>query len=96
MNKLVILIAGLIMFSGCASTSNQTSSTCPSNAGDLDSFQTESRVIECLGKSGTITNNPDGRHTALYKFSGGIRVVFLFNKDGSVIRNRVYEDSLAK
>ena len=85
-----------LLLAGCASTNNQASSSCPNNAAGLDNLQTESRVIECLGKSEKTTSKPDGRHTALYRFDGGLIVVFLFNKDGSVIRNRAYKDSLAQ
>ena len=90
---------------GCTSTQSQpartatntvTSASCPSNAAELGFLKTEQQVIGCLGQSNTTTSNPDGRHTALYRFKGGIIIVFLFSKDGSVIRHNAYQDSNAK
>ena len=95
----VVLIGAL---TGCASSQAQTPAptaavstpaSCPTSAAELDSLKTEAQVTACFGESSTKTRKPDGRHTALYEFGKGVLVVFLFDKDGSVIRNRVYQDN---
>jgi hypothetical protein len=94
-----------IVLQGCAASqthprgsvvNGNAAVSCPTNAGQLESLKTEKQVTTCFGKSSTTTSQPDGRHTALYQFGAGVIVVFLFDKDGSVIRNRVYQDSNAK
>lgn len=70
----------------------ETKFVCPSTGGELDNFKTEKQVISCLGKPRHETSQPDGRHTGLYGFSGGLTIVFLYDESGNVIRNRAYKD----
>jgi PBP1b-binding outer membrane lipoprotein LpoB len=92
MKKYISLSVLLFLLNGCASTSNDKSANCPSNLSELDMLKAEAEVVQCFGDSVHETSKPDGRHTRMYKFSGNISTVFVFDKDGNVIRNRSYKE----
>ena len=104
MEKVLICAVLILALQACATDAPQGASqvtsdqpvTCPSSPAEYDSLHTETQVIKCFGKSSTVTSKPDGRHTALYEVKKGTLVVFLFDKDGSVIRNRLYQDNGAQ
>ena len=75
------------------SSNSTTKPGCPSTGAELDILKTEEQVISCLGQSQYATSKPDGRHTGLYNFQGGLTIVFLYNSEGKVIRYRAYQDS---
>jgi hypothetical protein len=102
------LIAAIFL-SGCASNTtsqqNQTSAKnsnassnyeCPKTGAELDLLKSEEHVISCLGQPKHVTSKPDGRHTGLYDFKGGLSIVFLYGADQKVIRYRAYQDDLRK
>lgn len=105
MKKMVLYAALALVLQACTATqeapANPSSSSeqviaCPNTGAELDNLKTEQQVIKCFGKSSTVTSKPDGRHTALYEIKKGVLLVFLFDKDGAVIRNRVYQDNGAQ
>lgn len=98
MRVISALFTACIVLTGCATQDQRetTSLVCPQNMAELDVLKTESQVAKCLGESNHTTSKPDGRHTRLYRYDGGIVVVFLFDKNGEVIRHRVYKDNLAE
>lgn len=98
-----LLAAGVFVLQGCALGASQPSPSqvaaapsCSIDAEGLNALTTQKQVTACFGKSRVTTRNDDGRHTALYRFDGGHIIVFLFDKRGSVIRYRAYQDEMAR
>ena len=98
MRKFSLAISAMLMLGGCASTPSNTlndrdegSFECPTTGAGLTDFKTEKHVLSCLGNPINETSKPDGRHTGLYEFNGGITIVYLYDANGNVIKNQVYK-----
>lgn len=88
-----------LVVSGCSSaptgsgnTNTQSNYQCPTTGAELDKFKTEQQVLSCWGKPRHATSKPDGRHTGLYDLKNSLTIVFLYDANGNVIRNRAYQD----
>lgn len=99
MKSFISVAVVILMVSGCSSapavsgnTSSQSNYQCPTTGAELDRFKTEQQVLSCWGKPRHETSKPDGRHTGLYGFKNGLMIVFLYDANGNVIRNRAYQD----
>lgn len=99
MKSFISAIVVVLMVSGCstaptgsANNSTQSNYQCPTTGAELDKFKTEQQVLSCLGKPRHETSKPDGRHTGLYDFKNGLMIVFLYDANGNVIRNRAFQD----
>ncbi len=90
MYKLVSIFLGSILLSGCASTP-EIEGGCPQNLAEMDRLKFESQVIKCFGEPSTKMNGEDETYTALYNLVKGTSTIFLYEKDGKVIRNRSYQ-----
>lgn len=91
MKKFLSVAIVSVVLSGCASTSSDVAKNCPKNLSEFDMLKSETEVVTCLGEGGHQTSKPDGRHTRMYKFGDDISTVFLFEKNGDIIRHRSYQ-----
>lgn len=70
-----------------------TKTECPTTGAELVNLKTEQKVLQCFGKPRHETSKPDGLHTGLYEFSNGLTVVFLYDKEGNVLKHQGYRDT---
>lgn len=106
MKSVLSALIAVTLLSGCASNTTKqqnqsaakdkspSSHECPKTGAELDMLKSEEHVISCLGQPKHVTSRPDGQHTGLYDFKGGLSIVFLYGADRKVIRYRAYQDNL--
>jgi hypothetical protein len=88
--SLSLSFAVLALLAGCGTTPS-TSSTCPKTVDDYKAGEATSElVLRCMGKPSHEDHNPDGRYVYLYDINESTKLTFLFDKSGSLIRTRGY------